>query len=150
MWVCVLVIVFCVFQCTAMFPVCFRNTGVVFRGVFAGKGKRILEQEREVCMKNRISDETVAYIGILAKLELSEEERKRAGNDMANMLDYMDKLKELDTSGVAPTSHLFPTENVFREDIVTNGDGQKDALFNAPAKKEHGFLAPKTIGMEEG
>ena len=73
-----------------MFPVCFRNTGVVFRGVFAGKGKRILEQEREVCMKNRISDETVAYIGILAKLELSEEERKRAGNDMANMLDYME------------------------------------------------------------
>ena len=44
---------------------------------------------------------------------------------MESMLDYIDKLNELDTSGVEPMSHVFPVHNVFREDVVTNGDGQR-------------------------
>ena len=42
------------------------------------------------------------------------------------MLDYIDKLNELDTEGVEPMSHVFPVNNVFREDVVTNGDGSAD------------------------
>ena len=53
-------------------------------------------------MANIISDETIEYVGILAKLELSEEEKEQAKKDMANMLDYIDTLNELDTSGVEP------------------------------------------------
>ena len=49
-------------------------------------------------MANVISDETIEYVGILAKLELSDEERERAKKDMGEMLDYIDKLNELDTS----------------------------------------------------
>ena len=71
-------------------------------------------------MANIISDETIEYVGILAKLELSEEEKEQAKKDMANMLDYIDTLNELDTSGVEPMSHVFPVNNVFREDVVTN------------------------------
>lgn len=74
-------------------------------------------------MANIISDETIEYVGILAKLELSEEEKEQAKADMGKMLDYIDKLNELDTSGVEPMSHVFPVNNVFREDVVTNGDG---------------------------
>ncbi len=96
-------------------------------------------------MANVISDETIEYVGILAKLELSEAEKERAKKDMGEMLDYIDKLNELDTSEVEPMSHVFPVNNVFREDEVTNGDGREKTLANAPARKEDTFEVPKTI-----
>ena len=73
-------------------------------------------------MANVIDDATIDYVGILAKLELSDEEKEQAKKDMASMLDYIDQLNELDTTGVEPMSHVFPIENVMREDVVTNGD----------------------------
>lgn len=76
-------------------------------------------------MANQISDETMEYVGILAKLELSGEEKEAAKADMEKMLDYIDTLNELDTSAVEPMSHVFPVCNVFREDVVTNGDNKE-------------------------
>lgn len=96
--------------------------------------------------KNVISDETIDYVGILAKLELNEKEKEQAKKDMGAMLDYIDKLNELDTTGVEPMSHIFPVNNVFREDVVTNGDGSVETLKNAPVRKDGGFKVPKTIG----
>jgi len=64
---------------------------------------------------------------------------------MANMLDYIDTLNELDTSGVEPMSHVFPVNNVFREDVVTNGDDREEILANAPEAKEGAFVVPKTF-----
>lgn len=98
---------------------------------------------------DRISDETLEYVGILAKLELSCDEKAAAKKDMENMLAYIDKLNELDTSGVEPMSHVFQTVNVFREDIVTNGDGHLDTLANAPVCTEQSFAVPKTVVQEE-
>ena len=83
-------------------------------------------------MANIISDETIEYVGILAKLELSDEEKEQAKKDMGSMLDYIDKLGELDTTGVEPMSHVFPVHNVFREDVVTNTDDRENILKNAP------------------
>lgn len=96
-------------------------------------------------MANIISDETIEYVGILAKLELSEEEKEQAKKDMANMLDYIDTLNELDTSGVEPMSHAFPVNNVFREDVVTNEDDREEILANAPEAKDGAFVVPKTF-----
>ena len=96
-------------------------------------------------MANIINDETIDYVGILAKLELSPEEKEAAKKDMGRMLDYIDKLNELDTSGVEPMSHVFPVHNVFREDVVTNGDDREEILANAPEKKDGAFKVPKTI-----
>ena len=96
-------------------------------------------------MANVISDETIDYVGILAKLELSDEEKEKAKKDMEEMLDYIDKLNELDTSDFEPMSHVFPVNNVFREDVVTNGDGTKQTIANAPEKKDDSFVVPKTI-----
>ena len=59
--------------------------------------------------------------------------------------DYIDKLNELDTTGVEPMSHVFPVNNVFREDVVTNGDDRDEILANAPAKKDGAFMVPKTV-----
>ena len=96
-------------------------------------------------MANIISDETIEYVGILAKLELSKEEKEQAKKDMANMLDYIDTLNELDTSGVEPMSHVFPVNNVFREDVVTNEDDREEILANAPEAKDGAFVVPKTF-----
>ena len=75
-------------------------------------------------MANIISDETIEYVGILAKLELSDEEKEQA---------------------VEPMSHVFPVNNVFREDVVTNGDDREEILANAPEAKEGAFVVPKTF-----
>ena len=96
-------------------------------------------------MANVISDETIEYVGILAKLELSDEDKENAKKDMASMLDYIDKLGELDTEGIEPMSHIFPVQNVMREDVVTNGDGSDDTLKNAPDSNGEAFIVPKTV-----
>ena len=96
-------------------------------------------------MANVISDEMIEYVGILAKLELSDEEKEQAKQDMGRMLDYIDQLNELDTFGVEPMSHVFPVENVFREDVVTNGDDRDEMLANAPQSKDGAFKVPKTV-----
>lgn len=96
-------------------------------------------------MANLISDETIEYVGVLAKLELSDKEREAAKKDMGRMLDYIDKLNELDTSGVEPLSHVFPVRNVFREDVVTNGDESERILENAPEQQDNMFVVPKAF-----
>ena len=64
---------------------------------------------------------------------------------MGRMLDYIDRLGELDTSDVEPVSHVFPVHNVFREDVVTNGDMREQMLSNAPKQKDGMFVAPRTF-----
>ena len=96
-------------------------------------------------MANKISDETISYVGILAKLELSDIEKEQAKSDIEKMLDYIDKLNELDTADVEPLSHVFPVNNVFREDLVTNGEERARLLENAPAVKDGSFQVPKTV-----
>lgn len=96
-------------------------------------------------MANMISNETIEYVGILAKLELSDEEKEEAKRDMGRMLDYIDKLNELDTEGVEPMSHVFSMNNVFREDAVVNGDGRENILANAPEQKDGAFKVPRTV-----
>nr|WP_308625594.1 Asp-tRNA(Asn)/Glu-tRNA(Gln) amidotransferase subunit GatC [uncultured Eisenbergiella sp.] len=96
-------------------------------------------------MANKINDETIEYVGILAKLELSGEEKEQAKADMGRMLDYIDKLNELDTEDTEPMTHLFPVTNVFREDEVTNADIREDILKNAPGVKDGMFKVPRTV-----
>ena len=96
-------------------------------------------------MATMITDETLQYVGILAKLELSDVEKKEAKKDMEKMLAYIDELNELDTKQVEPLSHAFATENVFREDVAEHADGHEEALLNAPQKKGRCFTVPKTF-----
>ena len=96
-------------------------------------------------MANVISDETMEYVGILAKLELKDEEKESARQDMQKMLDYVDKLNELDTSKVEPMTHIFEMGKVFREDEVTNGDDRDAMLANAPEVKEGQYKVPKPV-----
>ena len=109
----------------------------------------ILEVMMEVLipleMAKIIDDETMENVCILAKLSLSGQEREKAKADMQKMLDYVDKLNELDTSKVEPMTHIFEMGNVFREDEVTNGDDRDAMLANAPEVKEGQYKVPKTV-----
>lgn len=96
-------------------------------------------------MTDQITDETIEYVSTLAKLELSCAERQQAKKDMEEMLGYMDRMQELDTENVQPLFHIFPSENVFREDVVTNGDGSGEALRNAPGVRDNMFVVPRTV-----
>lgn len=96
-------------------------------------------------MSKKISDEIIEDVMVLAKLELTEEEKQQAKQDMEKMLNYIDKLGELDTTGIEPMSHTFKTQNVFREDIVTNANEINKTLKNAPQVKDGMFVVPKLI-----
>ncbi len=98
-----------------------------------------------VTRQKGISDEMVEYIGILTKLELSEEERAQAKKDIGRMLAYVDKLNELDTEGTEPMCHVLPIQNVFREDVVSNGDESADLLRNAPYRRDNMFAVPRVL-----
>lgn len=96
-------------------------------------------------MAEIITDEVISYISILAKLELSEEEREAAKEDMSKMLHYIDKLNELDTNEIEPMSHMFSITNVFRKDVEENRENRDAILSNAPQQKDGCFKVPKTL-----
>ncbi|WP_310604937.1 Asp-tRNA(Asn)/Glu-tRNA(Gln) amidotransferase subunit GatC [Anaerosporobacter sp.] len=93
----------------------------------------------------KITDETITYVAALAKLELSREEKERAKTDLENIIGYMDTMNEIDTDNIEPMSHVFSMKNVFRDDVVTNGDDRDNLLGNAPVKKDGCFIVPKTV-----
>ena len=107
--------------------------------------KQEIQREERAITEKHISSEIIDNVAILAKLELTEQEKAQAKSDMETMLNYFDKLNELDTDGVEPMSHIFPATNVFREDVVTNADGSEATLSNAPAQKDGGIKVPRTI-----
>ena len=96
-------------------------------------------------MAHKIDDDTLDYVSILAKLELKETEREQARSDMEQMLGFADMLNKLDTEGVEPLVQVTEMQNVFREDVVTNGDMREDMLKNAPLKKDGQYLVPHTF-----
>lgn len=96
-------------------------------------------------MKKRITNETIEYVGVLSKLEITDKECEQASLDMERMLDFFDKMNELNTYGIEPMSHPVDIVNVFREDVVMNGDISSDILKNAPDIKDGMFCVPKTF-----
>ena len=94
---------------------------------------------------HKISDEVMANTELLAKLALTEEEREKSRQEMEKILGYVEKLNELNTDGVEPLVSLFPVENVFREDVVTNGDMREELTGIAPQKKDGQYKVPKTV-----
>ena len=93
----------------------------------------------------KITREQVENVAVLARLELTEEEKDTLTGQMDAILAYVDKLNELDTAGVVPTSHAVPMENAFREDVVRPSIGVEMALANAPERVEGFYRVPKVI-----
>jgi aspartyl-tRNA(Asn)/glutamyl-tRNA(Gln) amidotransferase subunit C len=90
-------------------------------------------------------DIDVKYVAHLARLALTPEEEQKIGGQLGNILGYIEKLKEVDVSGVEPTAHAFPLVNVTRTDEVRPSISNEDALRNAPAQANGLFIVPKIV-----
>jgi aspartyl-tRNA(Asn)/glutamyl-tRNA(Gln) amidotransferase subunit C len=93
----------------------------------------------------KISKEEIEHIAVLARLSLPEEEKELFGSQLSNILDYMEKLNELDTKGIEPTSHVLSLSNVMRDDIPRPSIPKEEALTNAPDHTEKFYRVPKII-----
>ena len=93
----------------------------------------------------KITMAEVEHVARLARLELNEQEKEKMRAQLDSILSYIDKLNELDTSGVEPTSHVLPLTNVFREDEVRPSLSQEEALANAPDRHDLLFRVPRIL-----
>ena len=96
----------------------------------------------------KITDGDVRHVASLARLNLEDREISSFRKELSAILDYMDLLKEIDTSDVEPTFNVRSTTNVLREDSSFRMQSGRDALINAPKAEGNVFVVPKVIEHE--
>jgi aspartyl-tRNA(Asn)/glutamyl-tRNA(Gln) amidotransferase subunit C len=87
----------------------------------------------------------IHYVADLARIALTPEEEQRLGEQLGNILGYVEQLRKVDVSGVEPMSHAFPLHNVTRADERRPGLTQEEALRNAPRRSNGLFIVPKIV-----
>lgn len=93
----------------------------------------------------RITESDVDYVAGLARLSLDGETKRRMVKDLSNILDYIDKLNELDTANIEPMMRVLEATNVFREDVVGESLDRETALENAPKSDGEYFVVPRIL-----
>ena len=93
----------------------------------------------------QITPDLIKYLEKLARITVSEDEEKKVGNELQDILTYIDMLNELDTDGVEAMSHCFPVTNVMREDEVAPSMSPDEIVANAPESQDGYFVVPKTV-----
>lgn len=93
----------------------------------------------------KFSKDTVDYIAKLARLELTKEENDKFTNELTNIVEYVEKLNELDISNVEPTNHILDVKNVLREDEIEKNYSREENLQNAPKEDDGCFVVPKIV-----
>lgn len=96
----------------------------------------------------RLTPEEVDHIALLARLDLSPEEKEREATELSQILGYFEKLNELDTSEVEPTEHVLPLQNVLRPDEAQQGLSLEAVLANAPEQAAGMFMVPRVVEAE--
>lgn len=97
---------------------------------------------------SKITKKDVQYVAALAQLSPDEETQERLVKELGEILGYMDKLNELDTSQIEPTMHALVMTNVFRQDEVRKSLDRQEALMNAPRTDGEYFLVPRILDVE--
>ena len=93
----------------------------------------------------KITKETLHKVAHLARLNIKPEEEDKLMQDMSKILDWVDQLKEVDTTGIEPITHMTEETNVLREDIPDQPITKEQALKNAPATDGDYFKVPKVL-----
>jgi aspartyl-tRNA(Asn)/glutamyl-tRNA(Gln) amidotransferase subunit C len=96
----------------------------------------------------KITKADVEYVAGLAQLSLDEPAKERLVGELGNILTYMDKLNELDTTNIEPMMHVLQMTNVYREDVVSPGLDRDTALRNAPRTDGAYFLVPRILDTD--
>lgn len=97
----------------------------------------------------KLSREEVEHVARLARLAVTEDEIEGFRKQLSDILNYIEKLNELDTAGIEPTSHVLEIRNVFREDEARSGLTTEQALSGAPEPWDGYFRVPKIIEERE-
>jgi aspartyl-tRNA(Asn)/glutamyl-tRNA(Gln) amidotransferase subunit C len=92
-----------------------------------------------------VNDALIDNLSNLARLEFNAAEKEGIKKDLQRMIHFVEKLGELDTTGVEPLLHMSPVTNVLREDIPTGSVSRDEALANAPSTDGAYFKVPKVI-----
>lgn len=92
-----------------------------------------------------ISKQEVEHVAFLARLGLTDEEKELLGSQLSDIIDYAQKISEVDTSGVEPMAHAVPLRNVFRKDEAGECLTQQEALSAAPKAEARGFAVPRIV-----
>ena len=92
-----------------------------------------------------VNDTLVDKLANLARLQFDETEKVAIKKDLQRMIEFVEKLNELDTTGVAPLLHMSDRVNALRQDVVKGSISREDALLNAPLKDTQFFKVPKVI-----
>lgn len=92
-----------------------------------------------------ITKADVEHVALLARIELTEEEKELFTDQLNRILEYFRKIDEVDLEGVEPTYHVLEIKNVFRKDEVTEHLSHEEALLNAPRKEREYFKAPRIV-----
>lgn len=92
-----------------------------------------------------VNDELIGKLANLARLEFGEEEKQTLRNDLHKMIAFVEKLNELDTTGVEPLLHMSPEVNILRDDKVLGSVSRETALKNAPQHNGEYFRVPRVI-----
>ncbi len=92
-----------------------------------------------------VTKKDVETVAGLARLYFTDEEKDDMAGVLNNILEYFDKLSELDTKHVEPLTHILPVQNVMRDDVVKESFDQETALANAPKHDRGHFVIPKVI-----
>ncbi|MFO7736531.1 MAG: Asp-tRNA(Asn)/Glu-tRNA(Gln) amidotransferase subunit GatC [bacterium] len=93
----------------------------------------------------KITRKEVEHVAHLARLNLSEEELERMTGQLDDILHYVDKLEEIDTDGIEPTTHAFAISNAFREDRPDSSLSQEEALRNCSRNNNEAFIVPRIL-----
>jgi len=97
-------------------------------------------------MPEKLTDEQVRHVAKLSRLKLTDEQVHFFAEQLSHVLEYVDKLSEVDVEGVEPMAHPTDMTNRFRDDDPTAGIPVDDALKNAPAADPPFFKVPKVLG----
>jgi aspartyl-tRNA(Asn)/glutamyl-tRNA(Gln) amidotransferase subunit C len=94
----------------------------------------------------KITKEEVLYVARLARLDLEADAIDKFAGQIDEILGYIEKLNQVDTEGVKPTSHAISLTNAFRDDVERQHLARERALANAPEEDEGCFVVPRVIG----
>jgi aspartyl-tRNA(Asn)/glutamyl-tRNA(Gln) amidotransferase subunit C len=93
----------------------------------------------------KVTIKDVEHAAILARLGLTDDEKKKFTEQLSRILEYAETINKLDTKNIAPTSHAIPMKNVFREDKVSEFEDRRSMIANAPEEEKDMFSVPKIM-----
>lgn len=101
-------------------------------------------------MEKKLDESQVRHVAKLSRLDLTDNEVGRFSGELSAIVEYIEKLNQLDVEGIEPLAHCLPIHNVFRDDVVKDSLSNDEALSNAPQRHEEYFKVPKVLDDGSG